>query len=227
MIKEISEVVKNLVYGVDNTITGKYDINTGRTFVCETKWIRIGKIVADSQGREFLISAVENDEYVVASSLIGNVNLDGIIYLSIPYWLTGTKISANREWTIADNNLIEKTPIVWLLELIKYKNLGKESSIEFETQLRLFILDETNVTNFYVADHRLQVVLPMENLADEIIKHINTQRNFKTIYEYEIISFSRFGTEDENGMMKNILDANLSGVELSFKLVKYKQNCRC
>ena len=145
----------------------------------------------------------------------------------MPYWLTGTKISANREWTIADNDLLNKTPIVWLLELIKYKAFGRESTFDWESELRLFVLDETNVTDFYVADHREQVVLPMENLVDEIIKVINNDRKFVRVESYDVYSFSRFGVEKDQGMFQNILDANLSGVELRIVLKKYKENCKC
>jgi hypothetical protein len=40
-------------------------------------------------------------------------------------------------------------------------------------------------------------------------------------------TFSRFGVEQENGMFQNILDANLSGVELNLSLTKFKANCKC
>jgi len=126
-----------------------------------------------------------------------------------------------------ENHLTEKTPLVWLLELIRFSKYGRESTLDFETELRIFILDETNITQFYVADHREQVVLPMENLANEIIKVINNDRKFVKVDKYDIFSFSRFGVEKESGMFQNILDANLSGVELRFTLKKYKENCKC
>jgi hypothetical protein len=228
MKSEVSKVFKTLVSQLDNTIEGVYNSALMRTYVCETKWARIGKTVSNSVGQEYLITDLVNDTYVVGVPTDSTYPpLDGIIYLPVPYWITGTKTSANREWTIADNNLLDKTPLVWLLELIKYKSFGKESTLEFESNLRVFILDETNITNFYVEDHREQVVMPMQNLADEIVKLINENRKFQRVLDYEINSFSRFGSEVENGMFKNILDANLSGVELSFRLVKYKENCKC
>jgi hypothetical protein len=223
MTKEISSIVQNIIAGVDKTITGKYDSITKRTYVCKTKWARIGKYVLDSEGSKYLITELVDDEYIVTEPK----GLEGVITLNTPFWITGTKISANREWTISGNHLIEKTPLVWLLELIRYQSFGRESTLEFETELRLFILDETNITNFYVADHREQVVLPMENLANEIMKVINSNRKFVRIDSYGIYSFSRFGVEKESGMFQNILDANLSGVELRFTLKKYKENCKC
>ena len=67
----------------------------------------------------------------------------------------------------------------------------------------------------------------MKQLAMEFIETINKNRNYKTIEDWEIIEFTRFGVEQENGMFQNILDANLSGVELRITLTKYKENCKC
>ena len=226
MTKEVSSIVKEIIAGVDKTITGKYDALTGRTYVCQTKWARIGKTVTDSSNNVFTILELVDDKYIVANDVNG-VHLNGVITLNTPYWITGTKMSANREWTIAGNHLTDKTPLVWLLELIRYKSYGRDSTLDFETELRLFILDETNITQFYVADHREQVVLPMENLANEIMNVINANRKFVRVEEYNVYSFSRFGVEKETGMFQNILDANLSGVELRFTLKKYKENCKC
>jgi hypothetical protein len=223
MTKEVSRIVKSIVQSVDCTIVGTFDQLEGRTNVCKTKWARIGKTVRNSDGESFVITGMLDDEYLITTP----TGLEGVITLDNPYWITGTKISANREWTISGNNLQQKTPLVWLLELIKYSKFGRESTFDFESELRLFILDETNITQFYVEDHREQVVLPMENLADEIINIINADRKFVKVEKYDVFSFSRFGTEKEQGMFQNILDANLSGVELRFTLKKYKENCKC
>jgi hypothetical protein len=67
----------------------------------------------------------------------------------------------------------------------------------------------------------------MERLALEFIKQIENNRNFQTIDQYDIVTFSRFGVERENGMFQNVLDANLSGVELRITLTKFKENCKC
>jgi hypothetical protein len=67
----------------------------------------------------------------------------------------------------------------------------------------------------------------MERLCDEFIKVVEANRNYQTIENYDIITFSRFGVERDNGMFQNVLDANLSGVELRITLTKYKENCKC
>jgi len=136
-------------------------------------------------------------------------------------------MATNKEWTLAEKNLTKKTPLIWLLGSITSERFGRESTIQFEADLRLFFLDETDIVNYYTSNHISNVVYPMEQLVDEFLETIKRDRNFGTIESWEIIDFARFGVENEQGMIKNILDANLSGVELRLTLKKYKENCNC
>jgi hypothetical protein len=227
MTNEISNIIKELVLSIDNTIFGTFDEDSGKTFFCNTKWARIGKEITNEGGDIFLITDIEPNEWIIAEHVGGANDLDGLIYLPEPYWITGTKLAANMEWTKGNASVLNKTPLIWLVELIRYRKFGRESTVNFESDLRLFFLDETNVTQFYTADHRDNVVYPMEQLVNEFIEVIKANKSFETIENYEVITFSRFGVEQQNGMFKNILDANLSGVELRINLRKYKQNCKC
>ena len=227
MTNEISNIIKELVLSIDNTIFGTFDEDSGKTFFCNTKWARIGKEITNEGGDIFLITDIEPNEWIIAEHVGGANDLDGLIYLPEPYWITGTKLAANMEWTKGNASVLNKTPLIWLVELIRYRKYGRESTVNFESDLRLFFLDETNVTQFYTADHRDNVVYPMEQLVNEFIEVIKANKSFETIENYEVITFSRFGVEQQNGMFKNILDANLSGVELRINLRKYKQNCKC
>lgn len=227
MTSEISNIVKDLVLSIDNTIVGIFDEDSGKTYFCNTKWARIGKQVTDENGDIYLITDIEPNEWIIAQPVNHTNDLNGIVYLPELYWITGTKLAANMEWTKANKTVMSKTPLIWLVELIRYRKFGRESTIDFESDLRLFFLDETNVAQFYTADHRDNVVFPMEQLVNEFIGVIKANKSFETIENYEVITFSRFGVEQQNGMFKNILDANLSGVELRINLRKYKQNCKC
>jgi hypothetical protein len=224
MINELSNIVKGIVYDMNSTIQGVYNPDESTTYSCNTKWARVGKYVWNNN-HEFLIKAIEENVWLIGHN--DTEVMDGIIYLPQPFFIHGTKKATNREWTILSNNVSSKTPIIWLLGSLNYKQFGRESTIDIESSLRIFFLDETDVTNYYTADHVTQVVYPMEQLALEFIATINRNRNFKTIEDWEIIEFTRFGVEQENGMFQNILDANLSGVELRITLTKYKENCKC
>jgi len=224
MINELSTIIANVVSQMDSTIDGTFDVD--KTLSCNTKWARVGKKVTDSNGDEFLITEIDENNYLVGQN-VDLIDLDGIINLPQPFFIHGTKKATNREWTILSNDVTAKTPIIWLLGSLNYKQFGRESTIDIESSVRIFFLDETDVANYYTADHITQVVYPMEQLAKEFIETINRNRNFKTIEDWEIIEFTRFGVEQENGMFQNILDANLSGVELRITLTKYKENCKC
>lgn len=224
---EASEYVKDLVLKIDNTIQGSYDPLTGRTLVCNTKWARIGKVVKDAEDKEYLVTELVTDEYLVATPLIGETNLSGLIYLPELFFITGTKRATNTEWTIADANLSNKLPLVWLLEVISETGFGKMSAVEKEMDLRLFFLDETDPSQYYTADHREQVVKPMQKLMLEFIKVVENERTYKPIENYRFKTFSRFGVENDKGMLQNILDANLSGVSLELTLTRYKLKCKC
>ena len=218
MVKEISKSVEDLINSIDNTISVVYDSALMRSNTCLTKWARVGKPIASDIGDEFYLSGVEPNEWIQA----GENELNGIYYLPRPYFIAGTKIASNREWTLATPNLLEKTPIVWLLYDLEYKNYGRANTLDWESDIRLFFLDETDVTNYYTKDHTDNVVIPMSLLAEEFVKVIENDRQFLTLEEYDVINFTRFGTEQENGYFQNILDAYLSGVELRIKLSKYK-----
>jgi hypothetical protein len=223
MIKEISLVIENLVGQIDNTIVGQWNDITQKIEICNTKWARSGKPISQIGG-DYVIDEVETDEYITIKDQVG---LTGTFYIPQPYFLGGTRIAANREWTISTPDLLSKTPIIWLLHDINYKVFGRNNTEDWESTLRLFFLDETNVVNYYTKDHTTNVVEPMTQLANEFVDIVEKDKSFKTLEEYEVINFTRFGTESQGGSFQNILDANLSGVELRITLTKYKGNCVC
>lgn len=228
MMKEVSVIVNTLISQIDNSVLGKYNALDERTYICDTKWMRVGKIVTDSLDRKYRVTEVVDDVYCTSTPIDEtSPPLDGLIYLPAPFYVSGTKLATNREWTIASNNLSDKTPLAWLLEIIRISKKGRGESIDFESELRLFFLDETDIRNYYTADHRENVVYPMERLAQQFIKTIQLDRSFETIESYDLTTFSRFGVEGEQGVFENILDANLSGVELRVSLSKFKENCKC
>ncbi len=223
---EIQEIIDH----INNKIDGEYNATDGKTYFCHTKWARVGKTITDSNGVVFLINDVSVDEWIIATQLVETdpvINLDGICTLQKPFFITGTKLATNREWTIATNNLEEKLPLIWLLEIISETGYGRESAIERDIVTNLFFLDETDPSQYYTADHRKQVVTPMGDLMQEFIKTVESLRMYKTVDEYTYKTFSRFGVETDQGAVENILDANLSGVSLNITLSKYRANCKC
>lgn len=227
MEKDIAFVIDEIIAGIDNKILiDSFDIIEQKFVTCQTKWMRVGKIVTNADGDWFLITEMETDQWFKCDALDTGGLVD-VAFLPVPFGITGTKINANIEWLKADPDLTKKTPIIWLLEMIRFTTFHRGSPIEFETDLRLFFLDETDVVNYYTMDHRTNVVQPMNKLIDEFMRVIESNPIFKLVERLDRFTFSRFGVERENGAFQNVLDANLSGVELRFTLVKFKGNCKC
>jgi len=229
MIDLISSHIGEIVSNINLVIVGEVDNNIGKNTFCQTKWARKGKRIQNLDTNfTFNIINVEEDYYIDALPVGAGTFGSGPYELPAPFYIHGTKKATNREWTISTNDLTQKTPIIWLLGPVRYTAFGRESSKEYEADLRLFFLDETDPTNYYTEDHLEQVVWPMEQLANEFLLTLQNDSNYATIDQWEVIEFSRFGTEQDNGFFQNILDANLSGVELRFTLTRYKKNiCKC
>ena len=227
MKHDISNIIDEIISAMDTSIELEFDPITLKWNSCDTKWTRLGKTITNSLGGVFEITAIEPNEWIQTSQIAGSGSMEPIMFLSNPYGLTGTKMVANIEWTKSSNNLMSKTPLIWLLETIRFTEFGRNQPLEFQSDLRLFFLDETNVAQYMTKDHRNNVVQPMNQLIDEFVRTINSNRKFKRILDTERITFSRFGVERDNGVFQNVLDANLSGVELRITLEKYKENCKC
>lgn len=225
-MKDVTKIIQSIVDDIDNSIVGEFDQVEQRTNVCKTKWLRIGQTIVSNVG-DYVVTDIQRDEWIVAVP-VGHLNdLDGLFFIKSPFYITGTKLATNREWTIADNDLTAKLPLIWMLELISETIFGRGSSYERTINVELFFLDETDPSQYFTIDHRENVVEPMERLLVEFIETINRKREFENVQEYRIKTFSRFGTENDNGVLQNVLDANLSGLKLEFTLSKFKENCIC
>jgi hypothetical protein len=228
MNQDISEHIEQLVSQIDNTITGTFNIVEDRTDVCKTKWIRIGKNVTDSSGNEYIVTDLEVNSWIKTQPVdpFNTQVLEGVITIDTPFFITGTRKSANSEWTKNTNFLLEKTPLVWYLDSIRFRSFGRDSALEYESEVRIFFVDETNIRQFYTKDHRIQVVKPMTALVENFLDVLKKNRQFRKIENFDVLTFSRFGVEKQDGMLENILDANLSGVELRLTLTRFKENCK-
>lgn len=224
---EFSKVFNDLVGQISPDIKVNYQVNN-KYYVDSTKWSRKGKTISgvNALGQTITkrITNVSLDEFIELEDML---IVGDTLTIDSPFNITGTKIATNLEWTKASGFAIDKTPLVWLLDTFDEQEFGAESSIERIVDFKVFFLDETDIKNYYTADHKEQVIQPMMMLKDEFLKVIKKNRVFKAVESDKIKYYSRFGTESNQGFEKNILDANLSGLVLSLSLTKFKGNCTC
>lgn len=226
---EVGELFRGLVSQIDASIkVTRRQVVTGDNayvihYTCDTKWARYGKMLY-GYNDESEILAVSTDEYIITK---GYFEEQTSYSLTPPFAIVGTPMATNIEWTNYSRNLATKTPLIWLLENHTEKVYGAEASLERDINMKVLFLDETDILKYTIEQHRQQVVQPMIKLQEEFIKVIDENTIYKRLKDFNRDTFSRFGKETENGVIKNILDANLSGIIIDISVPKFKDMCKC
>lgn len=232
-MKDIFDIVEDeIIDKIDLTVKVISVSNTGNTFtieLCNNKWLRVGQNLNDGT-HLWKVTAINSVGIITATKPTGATDIVKRQLLTIkqPTFLSGTKIAVNSEWLNLDNDLRNKLPLIWLLESIEEQEFGVKSAIERKSKIRVLFLDDNNPKQYLVKDFRKNTVIPMLNLKDSFNDAVNKNHLFDYIESWSSKPFTRFGTENENGYLNNILDADLSGVQLDISLPIYKINkCKC
>jgi hypothetical protein len=202
--------------------------NYVKLYTCDTKWARVGKYifyVSGTTGVGIEIKEVVENQYI--GFYYNSQEEISRVFLSNPFFISGTKTSTNNEWTKVGNSLILKTPLIWLYQNYTERIYGLDNSLERSITMNLAFLDETNPKFITNKEHIDNAVKPCSKLKDEFIKSINKNVIYKTLKSFDTKTFSRFGVETDGGIVQNILDADLSGVVLNITLDKFKEPCKC
>ena len=229
-MKEVSELFEEFVNNIDNTInvTGnEYSDNNTHFLTCNTKWARKGKVlkiqIDEQTAYNVYIKDIVKDERIVIEGTYYPISIS----LSSPFDISGTKMSTNNEWNKASNDLLSKTPIIWLYSNYQDIIYGDEASLERTFTMNIAFLDETSPMYQKNKEHIDNVVIPMRELVKYFIESIDKNAIYKKLKQYNIKTYSRFGVETDSGVIQNILDADLSGVVLNITLDKFKEPCKC
>jgi hypothetical protein len=237
---DIYNIVKQQIFDkLDKTIKVKsLEPVSGKLkmYVCgSVKWARVGKTLRTNTSlANFPIVSVD----YVNNSLILDFPLTP---LGVPiswtgdtgtlndvYFFIGTPLRTNAEWLSFSNNEMLKTPFIWLVEPTREKKLGVSSIIERESEIRLLLLDNNNSANWLTKNVHENRLGALYNLASEIENVANDNvKWFKEIETVDVKNYTRFGTETPQGFEANIIDADLTGVEMRFTLKVIKQACNC
>jgi hypothetical protein len=141
--------------------------------------------------------------------------------------MRGTALAVNGEWTKLSNDERNKTPFVWMVKPIVEEYFGEKSNIERLSDLRLYFLDSTNVS-YTESEINDNVLKPLWAWVDAFIEVIKKDRGFDYVKSYSTRELNRFGTETAQGFEANIIDSNLSAIEVRFTLpIKKSNSCLC
>jgi hypothetical protein len=232
-MKDIFDIVKDeIIDKIDLTVKVVSVSNVGSIFtieLCNNKWVRVNQYLNDGT-HNWLITAINSNGIITATKPSGSSNITKrqILTIKEPTFMSGTKLAVNSEWLSLTNDMRNKLPLIWLLESIEEQEFGIKSSIERKSKIRVLFLDDNNPKQYLIKDYRKNVVSPMLGLKDSFNDAIKKNLIFDYIESWNIKPFTRFGTENENGYLNNILDADLSGVQLDITIPIYKRKeCKC
>jgi len=193
--------------------------------VCDIKWARIGKYVIDETGVFFNILEIDyNLNLITVQNSFES--LTGLLY--VPHYFYGTPLQVNSEWGAVTKIEVNKIPFIWLIEPLNENTFGRDNSLERTSEIRLLFVDGRFVTNWKVKDIHEFRIQSLLNMVEQFKESVNGNRIFQRVTDYRVKTLTKLGSESEQGFLKNILDANLTAVELRFTLPIYKgYDCKC
>lgn len=232
MRKDIQDIVEEIVLSIDKTIrisrVELFDMPNTKLFICEKKWLEVGQLILDDQGREATITTIgENFVTILKSQPFYDWTSKYFTIVKDIYYFRGTPLATNAEWLSYARNEDGKTPFVWLLEPTEEEFYKNGQGLERTSDLRLYFLDKTKVGNT-VKQHHDNVLKYLNDWVDGFLLAIEKDQSFAKYDSFKTKNISRFGIETSKGYERNILDSNLCAVEVRLSLpIRNGAKCLC
>lgn len=227
--KDIQDIVKSIVDDIDKTILidkiENADLIQTKLFVCSLKWLRVGSVVLDDQDRDAVVTEIGDNYIVVQKTNPFTWTSKILTIVKDIYWFTGTPRATNGEWLEDSTNEDNKTPFVWLVEPTNETFFNSDQGLERESNLRIYFLDQTQ-PKYTTSQHHELVIKPLRAWVDAFLVAIDKNEDFARFDSYDLKALSRFGVESPQGFEANIIDSNLSAIELRFNL-PIRKNAKC
>lgn len=234
MRTNLKDIVKGIVENIDKNLSVSSidsetadDIQT-KLYVCNLKWVKVNDLATDDQGRTGQIVEV-GENYVVFKKDDPFVWTSKKIILTKEfYFQAGTPLDVDAEWLQKNITSEAKLPLFWLVLPASEDNFRNGQGLERESQIRLYILEQTNMTDYLVDDHYSQVIKYLWEYYDAFFESIKKDKSFANINLDTTRELYRFGSENESGFEQNVIDANLSAIETRFTLpIRKGASCLC
>jgi hypothetical protein len=192
--------------------------------VCNLKWARVGKGIIANDDEGYFIESINYETNTI--TLTDNYESPlGVAYLELPTYKYGTPKATNTEW---QPNELGVTPCIWLVEPVDEQPFGRDSSVERESDLRLIFLDSRDSVNWLNKDIHEQRSRSLYALQEEFVKTIERNLIFKRFTNYSLRNLTKLGTESAQGFEKNIINSDLTALDLRLTLPIYKGlKCNC
>lgn len=226
---DIDKIVENEIIAKINTAikvkTASAIVDGEQTLTfCNQKFLRLFDTVSFG---DTTFDIVSNDGLNVVISTLTPIEIHSIMNISLPFYHRGTPRALNSEWSQISNDERDKLPGVWLLNPVD-ETFSLKNDVERTAEIMLFIMCSADLSHDVTSDLREKNVFPMLQLAKEIERAIaSNPKFFNRLESYKTRDYSIFGTENTNGMIKQIIDSELSALSMAFSLEILKENCNC
>ena len=228
--------MRDIIYIVEQEIVDKMDrnvtvdsINVNDLSTCGVKWAAVNKIVQDGNGTDFTVEAVNHDTNVI--TLVDATGFTGNMVLQKPHFFVGTPMATNSEWKKFSSSEMDKTPFIWMVEPTPERpDFSTKTSIERESDIRVVFLDANNVKDWITTQTHALKTQSLYNMYTEFVKAIRANLLFNREEQQpgRIRNLTKFGNETDRGFDKNIIDANLTGLDVRITLpIEKRSECNC
>ena len=232
--KHIKDIVSGIVSSIDKTLTvneidpATAEARSTKLYICDLKWANVNDFVLDDQEREAQIREV-GENYIVVYKTDPFIWDSNIATLQTAfYYQSGTPLDVNAEWLQINLTSESKLPLFWLYLPVVETNFKNGQGLDRESEIRLYIIEQTNMTDFLVNDHFTNVVKYLWAYYEAFFEALKKDKSFANIESVETRELYRFGSETEQGFESNIIDANLSALECRFTLpIRKNSKCLC
>lgn len=229
--------MRDIIYIVEEDIIDKMNcvINVDSfvgnvVTVCSHKWERVNSTVTDELSNTYKVTAVDYGSNEVTLSPEGAYTFSGgSLTLNKPHFFTGTPLATNKEWSNFNNDERQKVPFAWMVEPTTERFNSVTDSLERESDILIVFLDSNNIEQWVTTETHSNRLQALYNMVQEFVDTILRESLFYSdTLEYNTKNFTKFGKETSSGVENNIIDANLTGVELRLTLPINKQTlCKC
>jgi hypothetical protein len=193
--------------------------------ICNSQYLHPLQII-ELNSASYTVSEVDvNNEIIVIGSVLPVV---GNYEIRTPLFITDTSTGANNE-LILQNQDLKRHPFIWLVEQFNTE-IETENSLNIsDSFVKILFLTYADNNDWLYSSHHRNCLLPMKNLAVNVIKEI--ERSFAgKIEKITFKNLPRFGVyKGDKGSEKLLLSEQLSGVELTAKIPirKWAVSCKC
>ncbi len=208
---QVVDIIQTFISGTSfaQDVVSHSDDGTNTTIIVSDVYHARAGLQADVDGSDYEIVSVTEPGTIVVNGVIADPL---VLTLPDPFYFHGTPYATNSHLA-AIEDWRNKTPFIYLLEIIRETFQGVESVIEREADIRLFFLDNANFADWTTDQHYNMVINGQRRLLEKVVAEMKQYYRFGLIENYDVYSHAKFGVyTDSQGHTNSVFDEELSGV---------------